>query len=57
MRRDPNEFYVNTLRKKTFVSSGPRGRISWQIGAEPVIGARVEAKRGTAARALGEAGL
>jgi len=56
-RQDPNEEYTKTLRKRTFVSSGPGGRISWQIGAAPQIGARVEAKRGTLQRALGQAGL
>jgi len=56
-QRDPNEAYVASLRMRRFVSSGKRGRVSIQIGAHPVIGARVEAKRGTLARALGEAGL
>lgn len=50
---DPNEEFVRTLRMRTFVSGGPAGRISWQIGAGPTIGSRVEAKRGTLARALG----
>ena len=54
---DPNDEYVDTLRKQTFVSSGRSGRVSWQVGAAPTIGARVEAKRGTMARAAGEAGL
>jgi hypothetical protein len=54
---DPNEEYVKTLRKRMFVSSGPRGRVSWQVGAAPIIGARVEAKRGTLARALARVGL
>lgn len=53
---DPNEEYVKTLRKKLFISFGRRGRVSWQVGAAPVIGERVEAKRGTMARALGRAG-
>lgn len=56
-RQDPNEEYAKTLGKRTFVTAGPAGRISWQIGAAPLIGARVEAKRGTLQRALGSAGL
>jgi hypothetical protein len=56
-RRDPNEYYVSTLRKKLFVSPGRLGRVSWQVGAEPTIGVRVEAKRGTLARALGMVGF
>lgn len=54
---DPNEEYVASLRMKQFVSSGPGGRVSIQIGAAPVLGSRVEAKRGTLQRALGRAGL
>lgn len=49
---DPNKFFVSTLRKNKFVSRGRRGRVSWQIGAQPIIGLRVEAKRGVFARAL-----
>ena len=56
-KRDPNEEYTKTLRKGTFVTGGPQGRIGWQVGAAPIIGSRVEAKRGTLQRALGEAGL
>jgi hypothetical protein len=52
-KNDSNDYYVRTLRMKRFVSSGRRGRISIQIGAAPGIGGRVEAKRGTLARALG----
>lgn len=55
--RDPNEEYTATLQMRTFVSRGPAGRISWQVGADAVIGSRVEAKRGTLQRALGSAGL
>ena len=55
--RDPNEEYTATLRMRRFVSSGRQGRVSVQIGAGPTIGGRVEAKRGTLARALGSAGL
>lgn len=54
-RRDPNDFYVSTLRMKRFHSSGRAGRVSVQVGAAPVIGARVEAKRGTLARAVDRA--
>lgn len=56
-RRDPNPEYTKTLRKRQFISRGRRGRVSWQVGAAPTIGGRVEAKRGTLHRALGEAGL
>lgn len=56
-KQDPNPEYTKTLQKRTFVTGGPQGRISWQIGAARKIGARVEAKRGTLARALGSAGL
>lgn len=52
-REDPNEEYVASLRMHRFTSRGRAGRVSIQIGAHPVIGARVEAKRGTLARALG----
>jgi hypothetical protein len=57
VNRDPNPAYVASLRRRRFVTRGRNGRVSIQIGANPVIGARVEAKRGTMARALGEAGL
>jgi hypothetical protein len=50
---DTNEVYVASLQRHRFVSGGPEGRISIQIGADPVLGSRVEAKRGTLARALG----
>ncbi len=50
---DTNDAYVASLRRRRFVSGGPEGRISIQIGADPVLGSRVEAKRGTLARALG----
>lgn len=55
-KRDPNERYVATLRMKRFYSRGRGGRVSIQIGAAPLIGSRVEAKRGTLARALGRIG-
>lgn len=54
---DPNPDYVKSLRMSTYTTDGPKGRISWKIGAAPIIGSRVEAKRGTLARALGKAGL
>lgn len=56
-RSDPNETYVSTLRKRRFTSRGRRGRVSWQVGAAPVIGRRVEAKRGTLARVLARLGF
>lgn len=56
-RRDSNKAYVASLRMRRFHSRGRQGRVSIQIGAHPVIGSRVEAKRGTLQRALGEAGL
>lgn len=57
VHRDPNAAYVASLRRRRFTSRGRNGRVSVQIGANPILGARVEAKRGTMARALGEAGL
>lgn len=56
-QRDPNEAYVASLEMRTFTTGGRAGRVSVQIGAHPVIGSRVEAKRGTLARAMGAAGL
>lgn len=53
-QQDPNEAYVASLRMRRFTSRGRSGRVSIQIGAEPVLGGRVEAKRGTLARALGK---
>lgn len=55
-KRDPNDYYVKTLRMKRWHSSGRRGRVVIQIGAAPIIGGRVEAKRGTLARAIRKAG-
>lgn len=54
---DPNQWYRDTLRIKRFVSGGVRGRISVQVGVNPLIGARVEAKRGTMSKAIARAGL
>lgn len=56
-KSDPNPTYVASLRMRRFFTRGKRGRVSIQIGAAPIIGSRVEAKRGTLARALGRAGL
>lgn len=47
---DPNPVYVDSLRMQTFET---RDRARVQVGAAPVIGMAVEAKRGTLARALG----
>lgn len=55
--RDSNKEFTSTLRVKQRISSGRLGRISWQIGAAPKIGRRVEAKRGVFARAIAAAGL
>lgn len=55
--QDTNDAYVESLRIRRFVSRGPQGRVSWQVGAVSGLGDRVEAKRGTLQRALGEAGL
>lgn len=52
-KSDPNPYYTSTLRMRRFYSKGRRGRVVIQIGAAPFIGGRVEAKRGTLARALG----
>lgn len=56
-QQDPNPEFVASLRKRLFRTSGPQGRISWQIGAHPVLGARVEAKRGTFHRIMARLGL
>lgn len=56
-RSDPNKYYVSTLTMHRFYSRGKRGRVTIQVGAEPRIGSRVEAKRGTLQRAVGRAGL
>lgn len=54
---DPNEFYVNTLRFYRHDSKGRKGRVSWRIGTHPIVGPRVEAIRGTLARAMARAGF
>lgn len=50
---DPNPEYVDSLRMRRFLTD----RVAIQVGAHPVIGPRVEAKRGTLARAMARAGL
>lgn len=55
--QDPNEFYRKTLRMRRYVTGGARGRVSVQVGTNPLIGPRVEAKRGTMAKAIARAGL
>lgn len=50
---DPNPEYVASLRMQVFQG---RSRSTVQVGAAPIIGMAVEAKRGTLARALGGAG-
>lgn len=50
--QDPNEVYTASLQMGRFYSD----RVTIQIGAAPGIGDRVEAKRGTLARALGRIG-
>jgi len=54
-RRDPNPTYSESIRVTEHRSRGRAGRVSLRIGAAPYIGMAVEAKRGTLARALGEA--
>lgn len=56
-KSDPNDEYVKSLRMSMYTTDGEDGRVSWQVGAAPIIGSRVEAKRGTLQRALGQAGL
>lgn len=56
-REDRNEYYVSTLEMRRFISRGRKGRVSIQVGAAPVVGARVEAARGTLQKAVGRAGL
>lgn len=53
---DPNPEYVASLRLRAFRSGGARGRVSANVTAAPIIGSRVEAKRGTLGRAIGNAG-
>lgn len=55
--QDPNEPYVSLLRIRIHHSRGRFGRVSWRVGNPTALGARVEAKRGTLARALGAAGV
>lgn len=51
-KTDPNPAYVASLEMQTFDT---RDRTRVQVGAAPIIGMAVEAKRGTLARALGGA--
>lgn len=53
---DPNSEYVESLQLRAFRSGGARGRVSANVTAAPIIGSRVEAKRGTLGRAIGNAG-
>lgn len=55
--QDPNERYASQLRIGIHHSRGRFGRVSWRVGNPTALGARVEAKRGTLARALGAAGV
>lgn len=54
-RRDPNPVYAESVRVTEHRSQGRAGRASARVGAAPYFGMAVEAKRGTLARALGEA--
>jgi hypothetical protein len=54
-KRDPNPEYAESVRLTDHVSSGRSARASARVGAHPAFGMAVEAKRGTLARALGEA--
>ena len=63
-KTDPNATYVASLKMQRFITwrarnkrGGSAARVSVQVGAAPIIGSRVEAKRGTLSRALGRAGL
>lgn len=51
-RRDPNPEYSESVRLTEHRSPS---RVSARVGAHPAFGMAVEAKRGTLARALGEA--
>lgn len=55
-QRDPNQEYVDSLQLRAFRSGGARGRVSANVTAAPILGSRVEAKRGTLGRAIGNAG-
>ena len=54
-RRDPNPEYAASVRLTSHVSAGRSARVSARVGASPAFGMAVEARRGTLARALGEA--
>lgn len=53
---DPNPEYVDSLQLRAFRSGGARGRVSANITASPLLGSRVEGKRGTLARAMASIG-
>lgn len=55
---DPNARYVASLTIREHHSRGRFGRVSLRVGCSiPSLGARVEAERGTLARAMGAAGV
>lgn len=54
--QDPSPEYVESLQLRAFRSGGARGRVSANVTAAPIIGSRVETKRGTLGRAIGRAG-
>lgn len=55
-QNDPSPEYVESLQLRAFRSGGARGRVSANVTAAPIVGSRVEAKRGTLGRAIGNAG-
>ncbi len=56
-KNDPNPRYAALLVMRQHVSRGPLGRVSWRVGCSvPELGRRVEAERGTLARAVGVSG-
>lgn len=57
LRKDPNQEFVDSIQRRRFLRTGRRGRVTIQVGAHPVIGLRVEAKRGVFQRALAVLGL
>lgn len=56
-KHDPNETYVASLRMKSFLSHGKLARVSWQVGAAPTIGRRIEAKRSVFSRIVSSMGF
>ena len=57
VRQDSNETFVASVRMRAFKSGGKLPRVSWQVGAAPIIGRRIEAKRGVFARVVGAIGF